>query len=94
LLREVISLVRGVKISVELVGDNDASLFITEGEANLRKVRHLDLADLYCRILADREHWKVSREPSVTNAADLGTKVFNSPTLKRLMGLCSIVAHP
>ncbi len=94
LLREVTSLLRGISVEVELVGDNNASLFITEGEANLRKVRHLDLADLYCRILANREHWKVTREPSTTNAADLGTKVQASPALRRLMSLCGIGRFP
>jgi hypothetical protein len=94
LLHEVVSLLKGVSIGVELVGDNDASLFITEGEANMRKVRHLDLADLYCRILAERDNWKVAREPSATNAADLGTKIHASPALRRLMAICGLVYHP
>ena len=90
LLREVLQFVR-VSLKVELVGDNNASLFIADGQAGLRKVRHLDLADLYCRVLAARDRWSLSAIGSAKNGADLGTKLLDSPTLRRLVELFGLV---
>ena len=90
LLREVLQFLTFV-IRVELVGDNHASLFIAEGEAGLRKVRHLELADLYCRVLAARDRWSVSTIGTAFNGADLGTKVLGAPELRRLRELVGIV---
>jgi len=89
LLREVLQLV-DMPLTVELTGDNHASLFITKGEASLRKVRHLDLADLYCRILAAREGWSVAAIGSLFNVADMGTKILDSGILRRLMELAGL----
>jgi len=79
-----------IPMTVNLVGDNNASLFITEGDADLRKVRHLELADLYCRTLAGRAEWSVSAVPSSLNVADLGTKILEASALRRLMELAGI----
>jgi len=93
LIREVLSMIPRVSISVELCGDNNASLFITEGEANLRKVRHLDLADLYCKILSERDNWSVVSVRSPLNVADLGTKILDAPTIRRLLALAGVGAR-
>ncbi len=80
----------GVSVNVQLCGDNNASLFITEGEANLRKVRHLELADLYCRIVAERDNWNVASVRSSENVADLGTKILDAPAIRRLLALAGV----
>ena len=91
LLREVLLYCQiRIDLTVQLIGDNHASLFIAEGTADLRKVRHLDLADLYCRLLACRDRWTVSAISTALNAADLGTKIIEASRLRALRLLCRL----
>ena len=78
-------------LSVELTGDNRASLFLATGSASLRKVRHLDLSDLYCRMLCERHGWDLRPVGTIENVADMGTKILDSPTLKRLSEKCCLI---
>ena len=66
-------------------------MFIAEGEAGLRKVRHLELADLYCRSLSARDRWTVRAVASALNCADLGTKILELAVLGRLRQLVGLV---
>jgi len=79
-----------IDVSVQLTGDNHASLFITEGTADLRKVRHLELSDLYSRILAARPGWSVRAIGTLLNAADLGTKILDAVRIRVLRQLCHL----
>ena len=62
---------------IHLLGDNQATISMVGGQSNVRKVRHLSLADLYLRELVRSDSRVTARWiEGEANVADMLTKVL------------------
>ena len=59
--------------------DNKAAVDITNAHGLTRRVKHIELRDAYIWIMREWGVIHVTQIPSEDNAADLFTKVFQSP---------------
>jgi len=80
------------EFSVELVGDNAAANMIANGQASIRKVRHLTLQQLYIRELTQGGFLVVRYKPSGELSADMLTKVLGEQKLSTLLTQVGFVA--
>ena len=90
-VREVMSRV-GVPVRerIDLRGDNAAANLLARRDGDLRKVRHISLADLFIREATSDGRIRVNYVPSDANIADPLTKVMSRSRLEpnlRLLGL-------
>lgn len=84
----------GIRFSVEMVGDNQAANLIASGQAGVRKVRHLSLADLYVREVCDDGRLTVRYVKTTENPSDMLTKPLNESVLVNLLPLVGLVQMP
>ena len=76
-----------MSIPILLEGDNMAATLIACRSAGIRKVRHLDLADLFVRQLTEDGRIKVVHVPGEFNTSDLLTKVLPEARLVMLLAI-------
>ena len=79
-----------IQVKVTLQGDNDAANAIASGDAALRKVRHLDQADLYIRKIT-AEYGPILRVNTNDNSGDSLTKALGRQKLEPLLSIMGLV---
>ena len=72
-----------------MFGDNEAANLMAACQAGIRKVRHLDLANLYVRSVTEEGLIRVQYVESSKNIAELLTKVLPAQQVRILMHLMS-----
>ena len=75
---------------MSLLGDNQAANLMAAGQAGVRKVRHLSLADLFVREVCHGGRVTVKYIPTDVNTADMFTKVLPGNKLKPLTTLLGL----
>lgn len=78
----------GLKFNKIIEGDNNAANTIAARQSGVRKVRHLTLADLFARQAVAEHGVQIRYVPTLSNVADVGTKVL---TECKLAPLCQLV---
>ena len=76
-----------LKITLVMFGDNEAANLMAACQAGIRKVRHLDLANLYVRTVTEQGLIRVQYVESSKNVADMLTKVLPAQQIRFLMHL-------
>ena len=71
----------------KMFGDNEAANSIGGNVANLRKVRHLSLSQLWLRTASTEGRVNIDFVPSAENISDMLTKVLGRQTLEPLLKL-------
>jgi hypothetical protein len=81
----------GVKSPAILHIDNQATIQIAKSEGLIRSVKHLEIQDLFLRIMSDKGRVLIQYIPTEENPADLMTKaIYKVPLfqkLRRLVGM-------
>ena len=72
------------RFSLNMYGDNLASVLIANQQANVRKVRHLSIDRLYIRELTENHNLLVHWVPTDRNPSDFLTKILGHIKLKQL----------
>lgn len=86
-----------LSFSLELRGDNVAATLIAGSQAGLRKVRHLTLADLFCRDVIEKENIKIDWVATDLNRSDCLTKVLGWQKIisaRENLGLTYVSSEP
>ena len=84
-ISNVVMEVFNMKTRPILKGDNQASILMAKGSCNLRKVRHVVLADLYLRSLHRDGLVEIEWVSTLDNIADMCTKVLPEQKLLPLL---------
>ena len=88
-VEEVFPFARVVRL---MYGDNDAANLLANGQASLRRMRHLCLAQLYVRSCTESGRLVVRSRRSNELAADMATKVLAEQKLATLLPLAHLSA--
>jgi hypothetical protein len=77
---------------IPLHADNQTSILIAENEKSTAATRHIALADLYIKELAEQKHIKLHFTPSEHNTADGFTKPLAAPAFQAFKNQLRIIA--
>ena len=94
--REVVGLcnvleeVLGATVFGALYGDNEAANLLANGQTGVRKVRHLDLAQLYVQEVTADGKLRVHKVHTAENPANQLTKVLGRQAAERERGLVGL----
>ena len=74
----------GVGFLITLLADNKSSILIANSEGLLRRVKHIEIQDLYMRSVQEKGIVTIEFIPGESNIADIMTKSVHSVTAYRL----------
>ena len=74
----------GVGFPIALLADNKSSILIANSEGLLRRIKHIEIQDLYVRSVQEKGIVNIEFIPGESNIADIMTKSVRSVTAYRL----------
>ena len=86
-----LSVPTGAGFPITLLADNKSSILIANSEGLLRRVKHIEIQDLYVRSAQGKGIVNIEFVPGESNIADIMTKSVHSVTAYRLHHILACV---